>query len=68
MTKMNKGFSLKNMAIAVLIGALVATNFHAAGLSAADMAIYTAIMSVAAWAAVEELEIRHDQRRKERGL
>ena len=65
---MNKSFSLKNMAIAALIGALVTTNFHAAGLSAADMAIYTAIMSVAAWAAVEEVKIRNDQRRKERGL
>ena len=65
---MNKSFSLKNMAIAALIGALVTTNFHAAGLSAADMAIYTAIMSVAAWAAVEEMEIRHGQRRKKRGL
>lgn len=65
---MIKGFSVKNMLIGVLIGTLVATNFHAAGLSAADMAIYTAIMSVAAWAAVEELEIRNDQRRKERGL
>ena len=65
---MNKSFSLKNMAIAALIGALVTTNFHAAGLSAADMAIYTAIMSAAAWAAVEEMEIRHGQRRKKRGL
>ena len=65
---MIRGFSIKNMAIAVLIGALVATNFHTAGLSAADMAIYIAIASGAAWAAVEELEIRHDQRRKERGI
>ena len=65
---MIRGFSVKNMAIAVLIGALVATNFHATGLSVADMAVYIAIASGAAWAAVEELEIRHDQRRKERGI
>ena len=63
MTKMNKGFSLKNMAIAVLIGALVATNFHAAGLSVADMAAYISVASGAAWAAVEELEIKWRDRR-----
>ena len=65
---MIKGFSVKNMLIGLLIGALVATNFHIAGLSAADMAIYIAIASGAAWAAVEELEIKYDQRRKKRDL
>ena len=63
---MIKGFSVKNMVIAVLIGVTVATNFHVTGLSAADMAAYIAIASGGAWAAVEELEIRHDQRRKKR--
>ena len=65
---MIKGFSVKNMAIAALIGALAATNFHAPGLSAGDMTAYIAVASGAAWIAVEELEIRHDQRRKKRGL
>ena len=65
---MIKGFSLKNMAIAALIGALAATNFHVSGLSAGDMAAYIAVASGAAWIAVEELEIRHGQRRKKRGL
>ena len=65
---MIKGFSLKNMLIGLLIGALVATNFHVSGLSATDMAAYIAVASGAAWIAVEELEIRHDQRRKKRGL
>lgn len=60
---MIRGFSIKNMAIAILIGALVATNFHTDGLSAADMAIYIAIASGAAWAAVEELEIKWRDRR-----
>lgn len=59
---MIRGFSIKNMAIAVLIGTLVATNFHTAGLSAADMAIYIAIASGAAWTAVEELEIKWRER------
>ena len=60
--KMIRGFSLKNMAIGLLIGVLVATNFHTSGLSASDMATYIAIAS----GAVEEMEIRHDQRRKKR--
>lgn len=65
---MIKGFSVKNMLIGLLIGALVATNFHATGLSASDMAIYIAIASGAAWVAMEEIEIRYDQRRKKRDL
>lgn len=60
---MIKGFSVKNMAIGLLIGALVATNFHAAGLSVADMAAYIAVASGAAWIAVEELEIRWRDKR-----
>ena len=63
---MIKGFSVKNMLIGLLIGALVATNFHASGLSAMDIVTYIVCTSVAAWIAVEELEIRHDQRRKKR--
>lgn len=63
---MIKGFSVKNMVIAVLIGAMVATNFHVSGLSVADMAAYIAVVSVSAWVIVEELEIKHDQRRKKR--
>ena len=60
---MIKGFSVKNMIIAVLIGTLVATNFHIPGRSAGDMAAYIAIVSVAAWAAVEELEIKWRDKR-----
>lgn len=63
---MIKGFSVKNMAIAVLIGALVATNFHVSGLSALDMGVYTALLSEAAWIAVEEMEIRYGKRREKR--
>lgn len=63
---MIRGFSVKNMLIGLLIGALVATNFHVPGLSVADMATYIACAAVSAWIAVEELEIRHDQRRKKR--
>lgn len=63
---MIKGFSVKNMLIGLLIGALVATNFHVPGLSVADMAVYIAVASVSAWVVVEELEIKHDQRRKKR--
>lgn len=55
---MIKGFSLKNMLIGLLIGALVATNFHVSGLSTLDMAVYIAIVSGAAWIVVEELEIK----------
>ena len=65
---MIKGFSVKNMAIGLLTGTLVATNFHTTGLSVGDMAAYVAVTSGAAWIAVEELEIRYDQRRKKRGL
>ena len=61
--KMIRGFSLKNMAIGLLIGVLVATNFHTSGLSASDMATYIAIASGAAWAAVEELEIKWRDKR-----
>ena len=60
---MIKGFSLKNMAIAALIGALAATNFHVSGLSAGDMAAYIAVASGAAWIAVEELEIKWRDKR-----
>ena len=60
---MIKGFSVKNMAIGLLIGALVATNFHATGLSAVDMAVYTALLSGTAWIAVEELEIKWRDKR-----
>ena len=60
---MIRGFSVKNMAIAVLIGALVATNFHTTGLSVADMAVYIAIASGASWAAVETLEIKWRDKR-----
>lgn len=60
---MIKGFSIKNMALAALTGALVATNFHVSGLSATDMAVYIVIISIAAWAAVEELEIRWREKR-----
>lgn len=60
---MIRDFSVKNMAIAVLIGALVATNFHTSGLSALDMGVYTALLSGAAWIAVEELEIRWRDKR-----
>ena len=60
---MIKGFSVKNMLIGLLIGALVATNFHTTGLSASDMAIYIAIASGAAWVAVEELEIKWKEKR-----
>lgn len=60
---MIKGFSVKNMAIAVLIGALVVTNFRVAGLSTADMSVYIAIVSGAAWMAVEELEIKWKEKR-----
>lgn len=60
---MIRGFSIKNMAIAALTGALVATNFHIAGLSAADMVVYTALLSGASWAAVEELEIKWKEKR-----
>lgn len=63
---MIKGFSIKNMALAALTGALVATNFHVSGLSATDMAVYIVITSIAAWAAVEELEIRYGKRREKR--
>lgn len=59
---MIKGFSVKNMIIAVLIGALVATNFHISGLPALDMVVYTAMVSVTAWIAVEELEIKWRER------
>lgn len=55
---MIRGFSVKNMVIGLLIGALVATNFHISGLSAMDMVVYTAMVSVTAWIAVEELEIK----------
>lgn len=55
---MIKGFSVKNMLIGVLIGTLAATNFHVSGLSALDMGAYTALLSVTAWIAVEELEIK----------
>ena len=65
---MIKGFSIKNMLIGLLIGTLVATNFHTTGLSAVDMTAYIAVASGVAWAAVEELEIRHDQRRKKRDI
>lgn len=60
---MIKGFSVKNMVISLLIGALVATNFHASGLSATDMAVYIAIASGAAWVVVEELEIKWKEKR-----
>lgn len=60
---MIKGFSIKNMAIAALIGALVATNFHTSGLSASDMVVYIAVASGAAWAAVESLEIKWKEKR-----
>lgn len=60
---MIKGFSVKNMAIAVLIGALVATNFHISGLSTLDMSVYIAIVSGTAWIAVEELEIKWRDKR-----
>lgn len=60
---MIKSFSIKNMAIAVLVGALVATNFHASGLSTTDMAVYIAVVSGAAWAAVESLEIKWREKR-----
>ena len=60
---MIKGFSVKNMAIAVLIGALVATNFHISGLSTLDMSVYIAIVSGTAWAAVEELDIKWRDKR-----
>lgn len=60
---MIKGFSVKNMAIAVLIGALVATNFHIADLSVTDMSVYIAVVSGAAWAAVESLEIKWREKR-----
>ena len=60
---MIKGFSLKNMLIGLLIGALVATNFHAPGLSAGDMTAYIAVASGAAWIAVEELEIKWRSKR-----
>ena len=60
---MIKGFSLKNMLIGLLIGALVATNFHVSGLSAGDMAAYIAVASGAAWIAVEELEIKWREKR-----
>lgn len=63
---MIRGFSVKNMVIAVLIGTLVATNFHIPGLSAGDIAAYIAIVSVAAWAAVEEMEIRYGKRCEKR--
>ena len=46
------------MAIAALIGALVTTNFHISGLPALEMVVYTAMVSVTAWIAVEELEIK----------
>lgn len=55
---MIKGFSLKNMLIGLLIGALVATNFHVSGLSTLDMVTYIAVASVSAWMVVEELEIK----------
>lgn len=60
---MIKGFSIKNMLIGLLIGTLVATNFHIAGLSATDMAVYIAVVSGAAWAAVESLEIKWRDKR-----
>ena len=67
---MIKGFSVKNMAIGLLTGTLVATNFHISGLPALDMVVYTAMVSVTAWiaveAAVEELEIRYGKRREKR--
>ena len=60
---MIKGFSVKNMLIGLLIGALVATNFHVSGLSALDMGVYTALLSGAAWIAVEELDIKWRDKR-----
>ena len=60
---MIKGFSVKNMVIGLLIGALVATNFHVPGLSVADMATYIACAAVSAWIAVEELEIKWKEKR-----
>lgn len=60
---MIKGFSVKNMLIGVLIGALVTTNFHAAGLSAGDMAAYIAVASGTAWILVEEMEIKWRDKR-----
>ena len=60
---MIKGFSLKNMLIGLLIGALVATNFHVSGLSTLDMSVYIAVASGAAWIAVEELEIKWRSKR-----
>lgn len=65
---MIKGFSVKNMAIGLLTGTLVATNFHVSGISATDMVVYITIASGAAWIAVEELKIGHDQRRKKRDI
>ncbi len=62
---MIKGFSLKNMLVGLLIGALVATNFHVSGLSTLDMSVYIAIVSGAAWIAVEELEIKLLAKEKE---
>ena len=60
---MIKGFSVKNMVIAALIGTLVATNFHVPGLSALNMGVYTALLSGAAWIAIEELEIKWRDKR-----
>ena len=60
---MIKGFSVKNMAIGLLTGTLVATNFHISGLPALDMVVYTAMVSVTAWIAVEELEIKWRDKR-----
>lgn len=61
--KMIRGFSVKNMVIAALIGTLVATNFHTTGLSAVDMTTYIAIASSAAWVTVESLEIKWRDKR-----
>lgn len=60
---MIRGFSIKNMVIAVLIGVLVATNFSLPGLSAADMAVCITVVSGAAWIVVEELEIKWRDKR-----
>lgn len=60
---MIRGFSIKNMAIAVLIGTLVSTNLCLTGLSAADMAVCVATVSGAAWVAIEELEIKWRDKR-----
>lgn len=61
---MIKGFSLKNMVLALAIGALIGTNWHISGLTALDMVGWISTLSVLAWIAIEAFECKMEEIKK----